>query len=137
MALRPDRIGAQRRRVRRKLDDVVAISRIQCAANAIDGKGVVAVRSDERDARVRRSVCGEQVVAVASPGSVESQRVAPDAAIHCRLGIILCGTGQGIMMAANKVKGIRCGVRVDTFSARMIRQHNDANMLSIGARGGR
>jgi len=52
----------------------------------------------------------------------------------CQLGIILCGTGQGIMMAANKVKGIRCGVCADTFSARMIRQHNDANMLSLGAR---
>lgn len=52
----------------------------------------------------------------------------------CRFGIILCGTGQGIMMAANKVRGIRCGVCSDTFSARMIRQHNDANMLSIGAR---
>jgi ribose 5-phosphate isomerase B len=52
----------------------------------------------------------------------------------CRFGIILCGTGQGIMMAANKVKGIRCGVCLDTFSARMIRQHNDANMLSLGAR---
>ncbi|MDP4991639.1 MAG: ribose 5-phosphate isomerase B [Marivita lacus] len=52
----------------------------------------------------------------------------------CQLGIILCGTGQGIMMAANKVTGIRCGVCSDTFSARMIRQHNDANMLSIGAR---
>lgn len=52
----------------------------------------------------------------------------------CALGIILCGTGQGIMMAANKVKGIRCGVCLDTFSARMIRAHNDANMLSLGAR---
>jgi ribose 5-phosphate isomerase B len=52
----------------------------------------------------------------------------------CRFGIILCGTGQGIMMAANKVRGVRCGVCADTFSARMIRQHNDANMLSIGAR---
>jgi ribose 5-phosphate isomerase B len=52
----------------------------------------------------------------------------------CLFGIILCGTGQGIMMAANKIKGIRCGVCMDTFSARMIRQHNDANMLSIGAR---
>jgi ribose 5-phosphate isomerase B len=50
------------------------------------------------------------------------------------LGIILCGTGQGIMMAANKVKGIRCGVCSDTFSASMIRQHNNANILSIGAR---
>jgi len=52
----------------------------------------------------------------------------------CRFGIVLCGTGQGIMMAANKVKGVRCGVCADTFSARMIRQHNDANMLAIGAR---
>lgn len=51
-----------------------------------------------------------------------------------QFGILLCGTGQGIMMAANKVKGVRCGVCMDTFSARMIRQHNDANMLSIGAR---
>jgi ribose 5-phosphate isomerase B len=52
----------------------------------------------------------------------------------CRFGIIVCGTGQGIMMSANKLKGIRCGVCLDTFSARMIRQHNDANMLSLGAR---
>ena len=52
----------------------------------------------------------------------------------CRFGVILCGTGQGIMMAANKVKGVRCGVCSDTFSARMIRAHNDANMLSIGVR---
>ena len=52
----------------------------------------------------------------------------------CALGIILCGTGQGIMMSANKVKGIRCGACSDTFSARMIRQHNNANMLSLGVR---
>lgn len=56
------------------------------------------------------------------------------AAGEADLGIIFCGTGQGIMMAANKVKGIRCGVCSDTFSAKMIRMHNDANMLSIGAR---
>jgi ribose 5-phosphate isomerase B len=53
---------------------------------------------------------------------------------NCRFGIVLCGTGQGIMMAANKIKGIRCGVCNETFSARMIRQHNDANMLSLGVR---
>lgn len=64
-------------------------------------------------------------------GEAAARRVASG---DCRFGIILCGTGQGIMMAANKVKGIRCGVCSDTFSARMIRQHNDANMLSIGAR---
>jgi ribose 5-phosphate isomerase B len=56
------------------------------------------------------------------------------AAGDCRLGIILCGTGQGIMMAANKIRGVRCGVCADPFSARMIRQHNDANMLALGAR---
>ncbi|ESQ83202.1 ribose 5-phosphate isomerase [Asticcacaulis sp. AC466] len=64
-------------------------------------------------------------------GIAAAQRVASG---EFRFGIILCGTGQGIMMAANKVKGIRCGVCSDTFSARMIRQHNDANMLSLGAR---
>ena len=52
----------------------------------------------------------------------------------CTFGILLCGTGQGIMMAANKVPGIRCGVCNDTFSARMIRAHNDANMLAMGVR---
>lgn len=64
-------------------------------------------------------------------GEAAARRVASG---DCRFGIVLCGTGQGIMMAANKVKGIRCGVCGDEFSARMIRQHNDANMLSIGAR---
>lgn len=64
-------------------------------------------------------------------GEAAAQRVASG---DCALGILLCGTGQGIMMAANKVKGIRCGVCSDTFSARMIRAHNNANMLSMGAR---
>ena len=64
-------------------------------------------------------------------GAEAAQRVASG---ECRFGIILCGTGQGIMMAANKIKGVRCGVCSEAFSARMIRQHNDANMLSIGAR---
>ena len=64
-------------------------------------------------------------------GEAAARRVASG---DCRFGIILCGTGQGIMMAANKIKGIRCGVCADPFSARMIRQHNDANMLALGAR---
>lgn len=64
-------------------------------------------------------------------GAAAARRVASG---DCALGIVLCGTGQGIMMAANKVRGIRCGVCSDTFSARMIRLHNDANMLALGAR---
>jgi len=64
-------------------------------------------------------------------GAEAARRVASG---ECRFGIVLCGTGQGIMMAANKVAGVRCGVCHEAFSARMIRAHNDANMLALGAR---
>ena len=53
---------------------------------------------------------------------------------ECDLGIVICGTGIGISMAANKVKGIRCALCSDTFSARMTRIHNNSNMLAMGAR---
>lgn len=48
--------------------------------------------------------------------------------------IVICGTGIGISIAANKVKGIRAALCGDTFSARMSREHNDANILALGAR---
>ena len=50
------------------------------------------------------------------------------------LGILICGTGIGMSMAANKCKGIRACACSDTFSARLTRNHNDANVLCIGAR---
>ncbi|MDY3845406.1 MAG: ribose 5-phosphate isomerase B [Eubacteriales bacterium] len=50
------------------------------------------------------------------------------------LGILICGTGIGMSMVANKYKGIRAAVCGDTFSARMTRNHNDANVLCMGAR---
>jgi len=50
------------------------------------------------------------------------------------LGIVICGTGIGISLAANKVEGIRAAVVSDTFSARMARMHNNANVLAFGAR---
>lgn len=50
------------------------------------------------------------------------------------LGITVCGTGLGISMAANKILGIRAAVCSETFSARMAREHNNANVLSLGAR---
>ena len=53
---------------------------------------------------------------------------------RCDRGIILCGTGVGISMAANKVKGIRCCCCSDCYSAKMSRAHNDANMLAMGGR---
>ncbi len=53
---------------------------------------------------------------------------------ECDLGILVCGTGIGISLAANKVEGIRCAVVSDTFSAEMSRAHNNANMLALGER---
>jgi len=50
------------------------------------------------------------------------------------LGITICGTGIGIGISAGKVKGIRAAIVSDTYSARMARQHNNANVLSFGAR---
>ena len=49
-------------------------------------------------------------------------------------GIILCGTGVGIGITANKVPGIRCVTCSDTYSARMSRLHNNANMIALGSR---
>ena len=53
---------------------------------------------------------------------------------ECELGILICGTGIGMSMAANKHKGIRAACCSDTFSARLTREHNDANILCFGER---
>ena len=53
---------------------------------------------------------------------------------ECDRGIVICGTGIGISLAANKVHGIRCALCGDCYSAEMTRRHNDANMLALGAR---
>lgn len=53
---------------------------------------------------------------------------------ECEKGILICGTGIGISIAANKVKGIRAAVCSDCFSAEATRLHNDANILAFGAR---
>ena len=53
---------------------------------------------------------------------------------ECERGIIFCGTGIGISIAANKVPGIRCAVCSECYSAVLSREHNDANMLALGAR---
>lgn len=50
------------------------------------------------------------------------------------LGILICGTGIGMAIAANKIRGIRAALCSETFSARMARRHNDANVLCLGAR---
>ena len=52
---------------------------------------------------------------------------------ECEKGIVLCTTGIGVSITANKVKGIRCALLSDVMSARLTREHNDTNMMAIGA----
>ncbi|MBO4330799.1 MAG: ribose 5-phosphate isomerase B [Oscillospiraceae bacterium] len=56
------------------------------------------------------------------------------AAGECDRGILICGTGAGMAISANKIAGIRCACCSDCFTAEMVRLHNDANMLSMGQR---
>jgi ribose 5-phosphate isomerase B len=53
---------------------------------------------------------------------------------NCERGILICGTGIGMSMAANRIPGIRAALCHEMFSARMSREHNDANILCLGAR---
>lgn len=62
----------------------------------------------------------------------KAARMVADKEADC--GIVICGTGIGISIAANKVPGIRCGLCKDVTDAKLTREHNDANMLSMGAR---
>lgn len=62
-------------------------------------------------------------------GAAAAQAVASGA---CEKGIVICTTGIGISIAANKVKGIRCALCSEPLSAEMTRRHNDANMLAMG-----
>lgn len=52
---------------------------------------------------------------------------------ECQKGIVLCTTGIGVSIAANKVRGVRCALLTDTWSAKMTRLHNDTNMMALGA----
>lgn len=71
------------------------------------------------------SSCDYPVYAKAAAESVASGQ--------CEKGIVICTTGIGISIAANKVQGIRCAHCADSLEAEMTRRHNDANMLAIGA----
>ena len=53
---------------------------------------------------------------------------------ECERGVVVCGTGIGVSIVANKVDGIRCALVHDLFSAKATRQHNDTNMIAMGGR---
>lgn len=63
-----------------------------------------------------------------------AEQVAAEVLRHEIMGILICGTGIGISIAANKIPGIRAAVCQDVFTAHMAREHNDANILALGAR---
>ena len=84
---------------------------------------------------------GHEVINVGTDtkDSVDYPEIARKAAKYvvdgeCEYGIVICGTGIGISIAANKVSGIRCALCNNSFTAKLTRLHNDANMLSLGAR---
>ena len=52
----------------------------------------------------------------------------------CQFGVIICTTGEGVTMAANKIKGVRAGLAYNTDVARLMREHNDANVMTLGAK---
>ena len=51
---------------------------------------------------------------------------------ECKYGVVVCTSGEGIAMAANKIKGVRCGISYNDDVARLMRQHNDANVIAFG-----
>lgn len=65
---------------------------------------------------------------------IYAKLIANEVATSNKKGILVCGTGIGMSIAANKVKGIRASHCTDTFSARMTRMHNDSNILCLGER---
>jgi ribose 5-phosphate isomerase B len=86
---------------------------------------------------------GHEVAADIGPRVAGDSVDYPDIAVAvCRqlladpgsFGLLVCGSGQGVAIAANRIKGIRAAVVTETYSARMARQHNDANVLCMGGR---
>lgn len=88
-------------------------------------------------------IWGHEIASESGPASPDEKADYPDVAhtVARRVaedpgsfGLLVCGTGQGMAISANKVPGIRAGVVGDAFSARMLREHNDANVICLGER---
>jgi ribose 5-phosphate isomerase B len=107
------------------------------------------VGSDHAGIELRRELAaalqtwGHEVASETGPAAASDSVDYPDIAATVgakvrdepgSLGLLVCGTGQGVAIAANKVQGIRAAVVLDPFSAQMAREHNDANVLCLGAR---
>ena len=104
---------------------------IGCDHGALDMKNAVVKHLEEKGYEVQdfgtytADSCDYPDFAAAAARAVASG--------ECEKGIVLCTTGIGVSIAANKVKGIRCALLSDVLSARMTRLHNDTNMMALGA----
>jgi len=104
---------------------------IGCDHGAYDLKEIILKHLQERNLEYKDFGCFSKT-SCDYPifGKAAAQAVADG---ECEKGIVLCTTGIGISIAANKIKGVRCALCSDSYSAKMTRLHNDANILSLGA----
>ncbi len=107
----------------------------------------IAIGSDHGGFELKKSIVehlNKQQIKILDMGAYDTQSsdypdFAPpvcDAVLSgkANLGILICGTGIGISISANKIHGIRCALLGDFFSAKMAREHNNANVMALGAR---
>ena len=104
---------------------------IGCDHGALDLKNAVAKHLQEQG----HEVCDYGTYTLDSCDYPDFGKAAAEAVASgvCEKGIVLCTTGIGISISANKVKGIRCALLSETVSAKMTRLHNDTNMMAMGA----
>ena len=104
---------------------------IACDHGALDLKNVMVAHLQKKGYEVKDF--GTHTLDSCDYPDFAGQAAKAVAAGECQKGIVLCTTGIGVSITANKVKGIRCALLSDVMSARMTREHNDTNMMAIGA----
>ena len=103
-------------------NDHTAVAMKKHIVNYLTAKGYELVNfGTDTEERVDYPVYGKRVADAVASG-------------ECALGILICGTGIGISLAANKVKGIRAAVCSEAYSAELTRRHNNSNIIAFGAR---
>ena len=104
---------------------------IACDHGALELKNTVAAYLEKKGYEV--SDFGTHTLDSCDYPDYASQAAKAVANGACDKGIVLCTTGIGMSIAANKIKGIRCALLSDLMSARLTREHNDTNMMALGA----
>ena len=104
---------------------------IGCDHGALDLKNTVVAHLEKKGYEVQDF--GTYTIDSCDYPDYAAQAAKAVAAGTCDKGIVLCTTGIGVSIAANKIKGIRCALLSDVMSARMTREHNDTNVMALGA----